>query len=41
MVAGVKRSGMAKELAEHIAEFAYEYSKGFTLRELKKFRREI
>lgn len=38
MVMGKQRSGMVSSLAEHIANFAYEYVNGFTIEEKEKYR---
>ncbi len=37
MVVGKQRSGMESSLAEHIADFAFEYAKGFKLSEFEKY----
>lgn len=37
MVVGEQRSGMESRLARNIAEFAYEYSKGYKIGEAEKY----
>jgi len=39
MVFGRLRSGMEEELARHIAEFAYEFSRGYKIGEKEKYKR--
>ena len=38
MVVGQKRSGMKASLAEDVANFAYEYARGVTLKESQEFK---
>lgn len=40
ILVGRQRSGMSPGEAEHIAQFAYEYSRGYKLADKEKFKRE-
>ena len=39
MLVGKQRSGMDPELAEHIAGFAFEYTKGYKMKDEDKYKR--